>query len=304
MHYSQNQIKGIIWFLLHCLAFSIISTIYKHLLQDLSVFQILFFQTSIASVYMTPFILFYYKKELDFSLTGIKLHSIRAFFWLFSSCLYFYAITKMQMPRAVALSFGVPLFTTILAIIFLKEELHIYRILGLISGFSGMLVIIKPGFESFEPVAILVVIAAFSWSITDIIIKVVGRTQSAAVTTYYFTIFCAALVTPIAIYFWQPLAENNFIFLVALAALHCFNMITVSLAYQKADLTIMMPYTFSQLIFIAVFAYIFFGEVITISTAIGSVIIVTSASFITYREKVRHKKFLATELGAKMEENI
>ncbi len=290
---SKKQTIGVVWFVVHCLMFSIISITTKKLLGGgLHVAEILFFQTFSGTLILLPVILLRHRGQIK--LTSYKTHISRAFFWALASVLFFYSTTIIPMPKAIAISFAVPLFTTIMAVVFLKEELHRHRTLSLIVGFIGMLIIIQPGFEAFEPASMLVVAASFCWSLTDIMIKTLSKSHHAFVNTFYFALFSALCTLPFAIIFWRLPSASEFAMLAFLGSLFVFNIYSVTKAYENAELTIMMPFAFTQLIFIAILSYIVFGEVMTMTTAIGSMIIIGSTSYIAYREKKRHNLALKT----------
>jgi drug/metabolite transporter (DMT)-like permease len=292
-HTPKQQTIGVLWFIAHCFLFSVISVISKILISNLHVFEILFFQTALGALFILPFAL---SKKRALKLKSFKVHFLRALLWALASALFFYSITIIPIAKAMALSFAVPLFTSIMAIIVLKESLHWRRVLSLIIGFVGMLVIIQPGMQSFEMVTLLVVLAAFLWSITDIMIKLLSREHDAVVNTFFFAFFSALCTLPVAVYFWKTPDIFEVMWLIILAVVFVANMMTVNLSYQNADLTIIMPFAFTQLIFVAVMSYFAFGQVITMSTIVGSVIIIASTSYIAYREKRAHSKIIVTEL--------
>jgi drug/metabolite transporter (DMT)-like permease len=140
----------------------------------------------------------------------------------------------------------------------------------------------------------LVVAASFCWSLTDIMIKTLSKSHHAFVNTFYFALFSALCTLPFAIIFWRLPSAYEFAMLAFLGSLFVFNIYSVTKAYENAELTIMMPFAFTQLIFIAILSYIVFGEVMTMTTAIGSMIIIGSTSYIAYREKKRHNLMLKT----------
>lgn len=297
-----EQIKGVMWFVFHSFVFAIISIFFKKLQHHLNVFEIIFLETLFALIIMTPYMLLKCRSGLKEH--PYKLHMIRALFWLCASVLFYRSLLTLPVPKAISLSFAVPLFTTIMAVIFLKEKLHIYRILSLITGFIGMLVIIQPGMGSFEMASLLVVAAAFMWSTTDIIIKVVGKKHDVMATTFFFTLFVVILVSPLAYYNWVTPDLELLGWVFGLAILFIIGMFSVTQGYKHADLTIMMPFAFSQLVFSAILAYVVFGEVVSVTTAIGSAVIITSTSYIAYREKKQHGAFLAQELGEELYDEI
>jgi drug/metabolite transporter (DMT)-like permease len=292
-HIQRNQTAGVLWFIAHCFLFSVISVISKHLIANLHVFEILFFQTALGVLFMLPVLLS--KKSIP-KIKSVHIHFMRSALWVMASALFFYSITIIQIPRAMALSFAVPLFTTIMAIFVLKEALHFHRFIALMIGFVGMLVIIQPGMESFENVTLLVVLAAFFWSVTDIMIKVLSRDHDALVNTFLFSLFSALCTLPLAVYYWKMPDGSEVLWLVLLAFVFVINMMTVNKSYERADLTIIMPFAFTQLIFVAIMSYFAFGQVIAMTTIIGSAVIIASTSYIAYREKKEVGRVIVAEL--------
>lgn len=290
--------KGIAWFILHCLLFAVLSAVTKHLLDRLYIFEIIFIQTSVATLILLPFIATKFKNHV--SHRALSWHAIRAFCWVIASSMYFYAVTDINLPKAVAISFTVPLFTTLLAVLFLKEKLHLQRVIALIFGIIGMLVIIQPGIGSYEPATLWVIGASFLWSLTDIMIKVLGKQHHAVVKTFYFAGFGALFSLPLALNYWQTPGFNDALWLLLLSALFAANIISISKAYQNSELTIIMPFAFTQLIFVAIIAYFIFDEVITLNTLAGAAIIISSTSYMTYRERKVHKQFLARQMGQRL----
>lgn len=262
------------------------------------IFEIVFFQTIIGSLILLPWIILRHLEGIK--ALSYKTHLCRAIAWAIATILFFHATNVIPMGRAIAISFAVPLFTTVLAVVFLKEQLHSRRIIALICGFIGMLIIIRPGFESFEIASCLVVVAAFLWSTTDIMIKMAAKTHHAFLNTFYFALFAAICTFPMALFVWKNPDYIEALWLFLLAALFVINIVSITKSYEYADLTIVMPFVFSELVFVAVLAYIVFGEVINISTTIGSAIIIVSASYIAYREKVERGHLVSQELVAEL----
>jgi S-adenosylmethionine uptake transporter len=293
-HPPKNQTIGVLWFIAHCFLFSVISIISKKLIANLHVFEILFFQTALGTLMMLP--IAFSEKRRKLKIKSYKVHFMRALLWALASALFFYSITIIPIPKAMALSFAVPLFTSIMAVIVLKEVMHWHRVLSLIIGFLGMLIIIQPGMESFEMVTLLVVLAAFFWSITDIMIKLLSRDHDALLNTLLFAFFSALCTLPMAIYFWKTPEFTEILWLILLSFVFVINMMTVSKSYENADLTIIMPFAFTQLIFVAIMSYLAFGQVIAVATIVGSIVIIGSTSYIAYREKKMHSRIIATEL--------
>ena len=90
---------------------------------------------------------------------------------IISMICWFSALGMMQLEKATALGFTTPLFTTILAVIFLNEVIRFHRTSALIMGFIGILVIVQPGYIPLEYGAGLMLIASLSFSFVQIFVK-------------------------------------------------------------------------------------------------------------------------------------
>ena len=306
--HENNPVRGIAWFLLHCLMFALISVVTKILMNGgMHVFEIVFFQTLFGTIILLPRIIKRHSQGIR--ALSYKLQISRALFWSLATICFFYATTVIPVGRAIAISFAVPLFTTILAVVFLKEKLHFQRITALVCGFIGMLIIIRPGVESFEFASFLVVVASFMWSMTDIMIKLVGKTHHVFVNTFYFSFFGAICTLPMALAVWHTPSVTEMFWLILLSIMFVANIASITKAYELGDLTVMMPFVFAELIFVAVLAYFIFDEVIYPSTVIGSAIIIFSTSYIAYRERKSRSQLLTQEklvkeLARNLDENI
>ncbi len=268
--------------------FALISIITKLLIkQNLHVFEIVFFQASLGTLIILPWVIKsgFHKARLK----SYKIHFARAFLWAVATIFFFYATKLMPIGRAVAISFTVPLFTTILAVVFLKEVLHKRRIIALVVGFIGMLIIIKPGMDAFRPIDLMVVAAAFMWSITDVMIKMVGKVHHAYINTFYFSLFSTFCTLPLALMVWIYPSITQFAWMLLLAILFIINMLAITKSYEYADLTIITPFVFTELIFVVGLEYFIFGDMISLTTLIGSAVIVASISYIAYRERVKNR---------------
>ncbi len=291
---KNDPVAGISWFICHCLMFALISIVTKLLQKGgMHIFEIVFFQTFFGALILLPWIAYSHTAEIK--LFAYKAHIYRAVAWVAATILFFNATNTIPIGRAIAISFAVPLFTTLLAVIFLKEKLNPPLIIALICGFIGMLLIIRPGFDSFETASLLVVIAAFLWSSTDIMIKMAAKINHAVINTFYFALLAAICTLPMAFLVWQTPGFTQILWLSLLALLFVTNIFSITKSYEYADLTILMPFVFTELIFVAVLAYFVFGEIISIATAIGSGIIIISTSYITYRERVSRRHTVAAQ---------
>ena len=112
--------------------------------EDVNVYVAGFFRFFLGLLIILPYII--KNNSTVLKTTHLKKHFLRAILGLPAMLLYFSALVLLPIEKLTAISFVVPLMVTILAVFFLGEKIYIYRTLALILGFSGMLVIIRPGF--------------------------------------------------------------------------------------------------------------------------------------------------------------
>ena len=155
----------------------------KLLSQDLNPFIIAFYRCLFGVIIMLPFMIYNYPEA--WKTHNIKLQFVRSAINVYSMISWFTAIGTLQLEKAAAIGFTTPLFTTILAIIFLGEVIRIQRITALIVGFIGILVVIRPGYIPFESGALWLLSAAITFSIVIIIVKKLTEKDSSLTTAFY-----------------------------------------------------------------------------------------------------------------------
>ena len=111
--------------------------------KDVNVYVAGFFRFLFGFLIILPYIV---KSKLTvFKTNHLKKHFFRAFLNLPSMLLYFSSLVMLPIEKVTAISFVVPFFVTILAVLFLGEKIYLYRSFALVLGFIGMLIILRPG---------------------------------------------------------------------------------------------------------------------------------------------------------------
>ena len=126
----------------------------------------------------------------------------RASMHLASMLLFFFGLTLMPLATASALTFLAPLFAVLLAAIFLKEGFSTRRVLALLMGFAGMLIIVRPDPGDLDANALVLVGAALLWGAVLVVIKVLSRTESSSTITVWMALMMAPMAFLPALPFW------------------------------------------------------------------------------------------------------
>ena len=273
----------------------------KLLSQDLNPFIIAFYRCLFGVIIMLPFMIYNYPEA--WKTHNIKLQFVRSAINVYSMISWFTAIGTLQLEKAAAIGFTTPLFTTILAIIFLGEVIRIQRITALIVGFIGILVVIRPGYIPFESGALWLLSAAITFSIVIIIVKKLTEKDSSLTTAFYQMAFMVPPTFFIALFFWESININQLLLFIFVAIAGFITQFSFAQCLKMAETTFIMPIQFTKLIWLSLIGYFFFMEVPDIWTWIGASIIFSSILFIAYREAINKNSLLKTKKVDKLISN-
>ena len=196
---------------------------------------------------------------------------------------FFIALSQMPLAEATALNFTAPLFTTIIAALMLKERVEFARWGATVIGFIGVLIILRPGFADIPPVALLPMFGAFLLAWWFIAVKRLSATESTATITIYQTLWSALLLTLIAVPVWITPTWATLGYSAAMGGLGTTGIIFTSRAFSMAEASVVAPLDYVRLPFIAIVAYLAFGEVPDGLSIVGALIITASAIYIVRR---------------------
>ena len=259
----------------------------RHLAPQVDPLEIAFFRNILGLLFLAPVFLRYGFAPLRTKL--FRLHFWRAAINLVNMVTYYMGLRLTPLAEATALNFTAPLFATVLAAVLLGEKLRIRRMLALTAGFTGALVVVRPGVEALNPGALLVIFSAVLWGGIMVMIKIIGRTESSLTITLWVLILMTAMSFPPALFVWQWPKTGQLGWLAFIAVTGTIGQLMLAQALKEAEATSIMPVDFCRLIWAAVTGYFAFGEVPDIFTWTGGVMIFASATYIALREKKLHK---------------
>ena len=273
---------------LSVLFFVLMSVCIKATGDHIPLFQVVFFRNFFA---LLPLIFFIYFLKLNIrSINNYKLHLVRAFIGITAMSLFFVSLRYVPLVEMQTISYSSVFFISILSIFFLGEKIGYRRIIAIIVGFLGILIILKPSSAIFSNYSLLPLIASLFLSMAVIVLKKILLTNNNVLSVWVFTIFC----TIISLFFYNKswIWPNNLdlTFMVASGLLGFVAQICLTKSFQLADASVLAPLDFSSVIWSFFLGYIFFGELISLDVLLGGFIIILSVGYIFYRERVLQKQ--------------
>ncbi len=274
-----------------------INTVARGLSADFHPFQLVFFYNILGLLAYLPALI---RGHISLKTERSGLYWMRAVLEFVGFTLLFWAVTRMPLPNHTALSFTSPLFGSILAILFLREPNSLHRWIALALGAIGVLIVTQPWEQSFHISWLVVILAAFTFGCCGICIKKLTATEPSGRVAFYMLALTSIVALPFAISVWKTPSLEHLPVLLLLGIMVASVQYTVSQAYSRADVTMLVPFFFFNLVWSSLYGYFIFGEMVQTATLVGGVVIVCSTFYAAYqaRKRTEHTNIRATEQAA------
>ena len=289
---SSGTLRGMGWMLLTGLLFVGVTGIVRHLGSDMSAPQAAFIRYAFGILLLAPILL--RLRMTDLASSRLGLHAVRGLVHGIAVILWFYAMARIPIAEVTALGYTAPIFTTVGAALFLGEVLRLRRIVAVLIGFAGTLVILRPGIIEVELGALAQLAAAPLFAASFLLAKKLTETEESGTIVALMSIFVTLTLLPPALLAWRtPTWEETF-WLFMTAVLATLGHYTLVRAFRAAELTVTQPISFLQLVWATLLGLYVFGEAPDLWTWVGAGIIVGSATYIAHREAMAKGPAAAT----------
>ena len=258
----------------------------RHLSADLHIFQIAFFATLFGLFAMLPWVVRYGLRPLRTDKFG--LHALRSVLGVVGIWAVFYALSVTPIATVTALNFTWPIFTILLAVPILKERVETAKWAAILFGFAGVFVIVRPGIVAVSAGSLLVIAASLLLAFVILVMKVLTRTDSIVTITLYGVLLRVPLTLVPALFVWQWPDGRQLLWLAAMGIGGILANLAFTQALKELETNVISPLSFLQLIWAAGIGYVFFAEIPGIFTWVGGAMIISSVTYMAYRDsKIR-----------------
>jgi S-adenosylmethionine uptake transporter len=213
---------------------------------------------------------------------------LRGFTQAGSAVIFLVGLKTIPIADATSIAFVAPLFVIILSYFILKEPIGIRRWLAVVIGFSGTLIIIRPGFEIINLGHLFIIIAALLFALRQIISRLLAPTDNPLTTAFftaYTSVFIFVLFQP---WVWTPITDKNHILLFLVYAVFAGTAeFLVIKSLQIAHAVVVSPLQYTLLIWVTIFGFIIWGILPDFWTFLGAGVIIATGLYSLHRERVR-----------------
>ncbi len=183
------------------------------------------------------------------------------------------AVTLIPLAQVISIEFTMPIWTAVLAVLFIGEKLNLWKILAIILGLVGVLIIVRPAVDSVEIGQVYSLAAAIGFSISVILVKSLTRVDSVVRIIFWMLIIQGIIGAIPAVLVWQPIETWLWPWIVLVAICGTFSHYCMARAMIHADATIVVPMDFLRVPLTALVGWLVYAEAIDIFTATGAVLI-------------------------------
>jgi drug/metabolite transporter (DMT)-like permease len=269
------------------LSFSAMAVSIRGLVGRLNIFEILTIRSGTGVLVLLALVATHPELRATLALRRMGLHAVRNSVHFASQYAWALSLTLLPLATVFALEFTMPAWVALLAMPLLGERMTLSRAGSIVLGFTGVLIIVRPGFESFQPGVLLVLAAALGFAIS-------------LITTKQLTLN----VGTFAILFWMNvmqlpmgLAGSNPLFILDLDAHHLPAIIGVGIAglsshfcltnaFRAGDATVVVPFDFLRIPLIALVGWLFYAEPLDLFVFAGAGVIIAGVAW-NLRAEVR-----------------
>ncbi|MGI9486242.1 MAG: DMT family transporter [Geminicoccaceae bacterium] len=268
-----------------------IHAIAKSLGDVLSSGQIAWFRFFFQFVFLLPLVLIGNGGRLPMPSAT---HALRGLLLALATLAFFSALTHMPLADSAAIFFVEPLILTLMSAAFLDEGIGWRRLLAVVVGFVGALIVIRPSFETVGLPAILPLIAAACFALYLTITRAVAKTENARAMQFWVCVF-GMLVLSFALTLsdvigWAAIRPSwptslAWAWLIVLGLIATISHMLAIRAFHLAPASVLAPFQYLEILGATLLGAVIFGDLPDGLTGLGIAIIVGSGLYVFYRER-------------------
>lgn len=282
---ANNTFKGVVFMLAAMLLFAVMDGVNKHLSATYSFVQILWIRylLLVAIAFVIA-----WRKGLVFTFSSgrLGLQIVRGIVLVAEKASFIIAFMYLPLADVHAIAAVSPLIVTVLSVPFLGERVGFYRIFAVMTGFVGVLLIVRPGSGIMTNVAFIPLIAALLFAVYQMLTRAVSRRDSPETSLLYTGIVGAVMLSGLGPFYWKPPVQMDWALLLLVAVLGAAAHFCLIKALKIAAASAIQPFSYSLFLWAIVVGFIGFGEFPSTWTLVGAAIVIASNIYVVQRIEI------------------
>jgi len=216
------------------------------------------------------------------------LHLLRGALSVVMMITFTFALKELSLAKTYALFFVAPLLISVMSIFMLGEKVQRPQWLAILIGFCGVLIVLKPDTVGFGWAGTLAVLGtALCYSLSSVLVKIIGRTDSTQSMVFWMTGMLAIGATIIALPGWQPIASGHWPIIAGIAVTGAIGQWGITEAFRRAPAASVAPLEYSGLAWVMVIDFAVWSAIPTWRTVAGAAVIIACGLYLLRYESLR-----------------
>lgn len=269
---TDNPLRGALLVTSAALMFASMGGLVRHVSSELPNEQIVFFRNLFGLLVLLP-VLWQRGERVTLTSRHPGLHLVRSLFGLAAMYCFFYALSVLPLADAVLLNFTAPLFIPFVAMLWLGERVSRRIWAAILIGFSGVLLILRPGGDLPTLAAFIGLASGAFAAVAMVSLRKLSATEPALRVVLYYGVICTLVSAVPLLWSWQAVALESLMVLAAAGSFATLGQYLLSRGYGCAPAAQIGPFTYTSVVFAAAYGWYFWQELPGWTTAAGTLLV-------------------------------
>jgi drug/metabolite transporter (DMT)-like permease len=283
---DNHVVRGIMFMIGATVMFAISNAISKWVVAIYPVGEVMFARSLSSLIVCAAFMLPVTGLSV-FATRRIRDHIARGASQAISQTFTVLAFSLMPLAGAVAINFSAPLFSGLISVLWLKERAGAARWGTLLAGFVGVLIVVRPGADSFQLGALFALANAVMYGSVTVAVRGMSKTESANTLLMWQMVTLAVFHSGLLVFGFRWPTPQHAGLLVSMGVANAAAQYLWTKALHAAPATAVSPFYYFLLVWSLALGFLVWGDVPTMSLLVGSAIVVASGLFLLYHEAQR-----------------
>lgn len=285
--FIASQTRGIALVIIGLSIAAFSGAIMKLLGEQISPFQVAWFRFAGMSVILLPYLIWRY------GLSGLKparpvIQLIRGLTMAGGTTAFVFGARTVDYADAIAILYAYPFLLVIIAVWFLGERANWSVWIGVVGGFAGVLLVMRPDFEQVNTGNFYIFACAVIVSVQLALNRKLSIHSPPLITAFAGAVCAALALTLLLPGSWTPIPDDAWWYIGLLVVSGSINQTLLVFAFAHADASTLAPFTYFEIVSAVVFGYLFFGTLPTMLSWIGIFLITVGGIYVSRALRVRN----------------
>ncbi len=303
----SDNLRGVIYMCVSMLAFTVNDTFMKSVTSEVPLFQVIFLRGILASLGLAAVGMATRVFRQKLGKADLRLIGIRGLADVFATICFLVALLHMPLANLSAIMQALPLVLTLVAALVFGDRIGWRRLLAILFGFVGVMVIIRPGTDAFSLWSVLGVLSVLCVVVRDLSVRKLGAHVPSVVIALGAAILVALMGLGLSLLpsralgldlqhlsGWQALTFGQGAYITAAASFVIVGYLCAVTAMRWGDMGVVAPFRYTSLLWAVVLGFVAFGDLPDGWTLIGAAVVVASGIYTLLRERQLRRTAAAT----------